>query len=65
MILDAIRKRWPSIKHLFADDAYDRRELLDKAEFLGFTVEIVRRINEGFKILTRRWLVERTFGWMT
>jgi hypothetical protein len=24
MILTAIRKRWPWIKHLFADSAYDR-----------------------------------------
>jgi transposase len=44
MILDAIRKRWPWLKHLFADGAYDRRRLMDKAAFLDFTVEIVRRI---------------------
>ena len=24
LILDAIRKRWPWVKHLFADGAYDR-----------------------------------------
>jgi hypothetical protein len=27
-ILDALRKRWPWIKHLFADGAYDRTKLL-------------------------------------
>ena len=42
-ILDAIRKRWPWVKHLFADGAYDRRKLMDKAAFLDFTIEIVRR----------------------
>jgi transposase len=65
-ILGAIRKRWPWIKHLFADGAYDRTQLLDKAAFLDFVVEIVRRINAepGFKVLPRRWVVERTFGWM-
>ena len=36
-----------------------------KAEFLGFTVEIVRRIDQSFKILPKRWVVERTFGWLT
>jgi hypothetical protein len=41
-ILDAIRKRWPWIKHFFADGAYDRRKLLDKAAFLDFVVEVVR-----------------------
>ena len=30
-ILDAIRKRWPWVKHLFADGAYDRLKLMDKA----------------------------------
>jgi transposase len=67
MILDAIRKRWPWVKHLFADGAYDRKALMDKAAFKDFVVEIVRRLDTepGFKVLPRRWVVERTFGWMT
>ena len=65
-ILDAIRKRWPWVKHLFADGAYDRTKLLDKAAFLDFVVQIVRRLDgePGFRVLPRRWVVERTFGWM-
>jgi putative transposase len=65
-ILDVIRKRWPWVKHLFADGAYDRRTLMDKAAFMDFVIEIVRRIDKepGFKALPRRWVVERTFGWM-
>ena len=43
MILDTVRKRWPWLKHLFADGAYDRTQLMDKAAFLDFTVEIIRR----------------------
>jgi putative transposase len=64
-ILQALRQRWPWVKHLFAYGAYDRRQFLDKAAFLDFTAEIVRRIDAGFKILPRRWVVERTFGWLT
>ena len=64
-VLEALRKRWPWVKHLFADGAYDRRQMLDKAAFLDFVVEIVRRTEAAFKILPRRWVVERTFGWMT
>jgi transposase len=66
-ILDGIRKRWPWVKHVFADGAYDRLKLMDKAAFLDFTIEIVRRCDSkpGFKVLPRRWVVERTFGWMT
>ena len=64
-VMDALRQRWPWIKHLFADGAYDRRQMLDKAAFLDFVVEIVRRSDAGFKVLPRRWVVERTFGWLT
>ncbi len=65
-ILDAIRKRWPWLKHFFADGAYDRGKLMDKAVFLDFTIEIIKRIigEPGFKVLPRRWVLERTFGWM-
>ena len=64
---EVIRQRWPWIKHLFADGAYDRTTLMDKAAFLDFVIEIVRRIDTEprFKVLPRRWVVERTFGWMT
>ena len=67
MILDSVRKRWPWLKHLFADGAYDRTKLMEKAAFLDFTVEIIRRSDtaQGFEVLPRRWVVERTFGWMT
>lgn len=67
MILQAIRKRWPWLKHLFADGAYDRGKLMDKAAFLDFTIEVVKRMQgeTGFKVLPRRWVVERSFGWMT
>ena len=66
LLLDGIRKRWPWLKHLFADNAYDRTRLMDKAAYLDFVLEIVRRIDKepGFKLLPRRWVVERTFGWM-
>jgi transposase len=67
LILDGVRKQWPWLKHLFADAEYARTKLLDKAVFRDFILEIVRRSDTGpgFKVLPRRWVVERTFGWMT
>jgi len=40
---------------------------MDKAAFLDFIIEVVRRIDNepSFKVLPQRWVVERTFGWMT
>lgn len=56
-ILEAMRKRWPWMKHLFADGTYDRKKLMDKAAFLDFTVEVVRRTDTGpgFKVVPRCW----------
>ena len=36
------------------------------AEEIRAVIEIVRRIDAepGFKVLPRRWVVERTFGWL-
>ena len=49
---------------MFADGAYDRTNLLDKAMFRDFVLEIVRRADKdaGFKVLSRRWVIGRTFA---
>ena len=61
-----MRKRWPWLKHLFADGAYDRTQLMDKAAFRDFTIQIKRSdAAMGFEVIPRRWVVERTFAWMT
>jgi len=40
---------------------------MDKAAYLQFVIDIIRRSDDqkGFEVLPRRWVVERTFGWMT
>jgi hypothetical protein len=40
---------------------------MDKAAFLDFVIEVIRRSDDqkGFAVLPRRWVVERTLGWMT
>ena len=56
-ILDPIRKRWPWVKHLFADAAYDRLKLMEKAAYLPFVLETIRRRHcpKGFEVLPRPW----------
>jgi putative transposase len=65
-IIKAVRRRWPWLKHLFADGAYDRGKLASAAAYRDFTIEVVRKLagQKGFHLLPRRWVVERTFGWM-
>ena len=55
-ILALIRKRWPWLKHLFADSAYDRTRLMDMAACRDFVFDIIRRTDKepGFRVLPRR-----------
>lgn len=66
LVLDALKQKWPDVKHLFGDAAYDHRKFMDKVAFLDFTVEVVRRLQgqHGFAVQPRRWVVERTFAWL-
>ena len=49
-----------------ADGAYDRGKLVSAAAYRDFVIEVVRKLSDqkGFQVLPRRWVVERTFGWM-
>jgi len=38
--------------------------MTDEAAFLDFTIEVIKRSDDqkGFKVLPRRWVVQRSFG---
>jgi transposase len=67
LVLQAIRHLCPWLRHVFADGGYAGEKL--EAALAGngdWTLEIVRRPNaaEGFVVLARRWVVERTLAWL-
>lgn len=67
LVLKSILKRWPWLRHIFADGGYAGPKLKLKLEKISkFTLEIIKRSDaiKGFKILPRRWVVERTFAWL-
>src|SRR4051794_35901112 len=43
-VLRALQAKWPWMKTLFADSAYDRAGLMDEAALLDFTFEVARKI---------------------
>jgi len=57
--------RIKGIVKIFADGGYTGT-LIDWAEkMFGYTVEIVKRSDQKeFKVLPKRWIVERTFAWL-
>jgi putative transposase len=71
----------PRLKHLWADAGYRGAALREWiTERLGLSLEIVQRrsrwvwvpkdvepepLPEGFEVIKRRWVAERTFAWIT
>ena len=65
--LDQMRTRLRRLKVIFADSAYGRDGLPgETALHFGWTLQTVLQpvLAKGFVVLPKRWIVERTFGWL-
>ena len=56
----------PRLELIWADGGYAGKLIEWVKTFGNWALEIVKRCDDvaGFKILPRRWVVERTFGWL-
>lgn len=65
-LLRRIKPLYCWLRTVFADGGYNRVTALLACFLLGLTLVIVQRIpgTKGFVVLPRRWLVERTLGWL-
>ena len=66
-LLRSLRRRFPKLRHIFADRVYRGQQLPNALADCGpWTIEIVQRPKgtKGFQLLPRRWVVERTFAWL-
>jgi len=65
-LLRRIKPLYCWLQTVFADSIYNRVAALLACFLLGLTLVIVGRIpgTKGFVVLPRRWVVERTFGWL-
>ena len=58
-------RRFGRLKLIWADGGYAGQFVEWARRAFGRTVEIVRRPDAaGFVVLPKRWIVERTFGWL-
>jgi len=66
-VLKSIRRAFPWLHHVFADGGYAGTKLERALVKIGtWTLEIVKRCDaaKGFRLLPRRWVVERTIAWL-
>jgi transposase len=66
-VLASIRRLHPWLRHVFADGGYAGDKLRSALVGMGsWTVQIIKRSDtaQGFEILLRHWVVERTFAWL-
>ena len=66
-LLSLVRERFSTIQMVWADGGYAGRLLLWARNCLRLAVSVVKRNDDtrGFVVLPRRWVVERTLGWLT
>jgi len=67
-VLAAIRQRYPWLRHIFTDGGYAGKKLKAALARMGkWTIQIVKRSDKatGLEEIPRRWVVERTFAWLS
>lgn len=66
LVLEQAQQRFPRLAHIWADGGYAGKLVQWVKDTYQKTLEIVKRSDKatGFQVLPRRWVVERTFGWL-
>jgi putative transposase len=66
-VLGSVKDRCPRLKVVWADGIYEKQWLIDWVwTECGWELTITKRSDKekGFKVVPKRWVVERTFGWL-
>lgn len=64
-LLASIKEDVPRLQKLWVDAGYDGAPFATWAQEVGgWVVEVVHKLGQGFTVLPRRWVVERTFAWL-
>lgn len=79
-LLQSVRGIFPRLQHIWADQGYKGQFQRWAEDFLQLELEVVypwwrqierylpgvyEQLEQGFKVIPRRWVVERTFAWWT
>ncbi len=64
-LLEWVKRDHPSLRKVWVDSAYVGL-VEEVGQEIGVDVEVVRPLpgQKGFHVLPRRWVIERSFGWL-
>jgi len=66
-LFDQTAGKYPRLQKVLADQGFDGEKYVESIErIFGFAFEIVNKVLGvgGFQVQPKRWIVERTFGWL-
>lgn len=63
-LLSQFRHRLPRLREIIADRGFSRRFVEWVRWACGWLVTTTATAGNGFQVHPRRWVVERTFGWL-
>jgi putative transposase len=66
LLRDEISRKLPSLEKILVDGAYQGRAIDEFEAATGISIEVTKPPDghKGFVVVRKRWVVERTFGWM-
>ena len=65
LLLAILAPFFPNLLKIFVDGGYKQGCIDWALTTFGYILEVVKRTDTGFKILPKRWIVERTFAWLS
>jgi transposase len=63
-LVSQVRDRFPRLVEVIADSGFSKTFVAWVRRACGWEVTTTATAGKGFKIHPRRWVVERTFGWL-
>ena len=67
IVFKRIKKYFTKLELIWADGGYAGKLITWARRYRGWNLIIIKRSDrqKGFKVLSRRWVVERTFAWLS
>lgn len=67
LLIEQLKRPLYRVRTVFADGGYAGKLVEWMKESINWTLSIVKRSDtaKGFEVLPKRWIVERTFGWLS